>query len=189
MINHQGDPIKSPKAIQKERLQQVKKRISKYSAKFEDGIIDVKISPEPTDRGKALDMLNRLENEAMYIPSSQQLTIRVDLEQKENADIQVTTLKEAINNEIIKIIYHENQELRHIKFLSVILFLVGISTMLIASLLNSKTFFAQAAQQLFIIASWVFIWESINKVVFVRHQLIKKKLKLLQLYFANYTLQ
>ncbi len=188
MISNQGDPMKSPKAIQKERLQQLKKRINKYSAKFEDGIIDVKVSPEPMDRRKTLDILSRLESEAMYIPSSQQLTIKVDFEQKEEASTQLVALKEAINNEIIKIIYHENQELRRVKFLSIILFLVGISTMLISSLLNSKEFFVQALQQLFMIISWVFIWESIDKVVFVRHQLVKKKMKLFQIYFGDYEL-
>jgi hypothetical protein len=189
MVRNQGDFTKSPKAIQKERLQQVRKRISKYSAKFEDGIIDLKVSPEPMDRRKALDILSRLENETMYIPASLELTIKVDLENKENETNQINSLKEGINHEIIKILYHENQELRRVKIVSIILFLVGITTMLIASLLNFKDFFTQAVQQLFVISSWVFIWESIDKMVFVRHKLVKKKLKLFQLYFAEYELQ
>lgn len=189
MIRKQGEDMKSPKAIQKERLQQLRKRISKYSAKCEDGIIDLKVSPEPLDRRKALDILSRLENEAMYIPTIQPLTIKVDLENKIDANNQIVFLKETINNEIIKIIYHENQELRRVKILSLILFLIGVSTMLIASLLDFKQFFAQALQQLFVITSWVFIWEAIDKMVFVRHQLVKKKLKLFQLYFVDYELQ
>ena len=174
------------KAIRKEKIQHIRKRIGAYSAKFEDGIIDIKISSGPIDRRKVLDAITRLESDTMYISSHQQLTIRVEFEDKLEDDNKISTLKEAINSEIIKIIYHENQEIKRIKLISLILGIVGITSMSIAALLSNDKFITFAIQQLFVIISWVFIWETIDKMVFVRQQLVSKKLKLYQLYFADY---
>lgn len=189
MFKDNSDLNKSPKALQKEKIQSLNKRISKYSAKCEDGIVDIKIFTGPISRRRALDLLNRLQNETMYIPASQPLIIKLDFEDQEDTEVQTIFLKETINNEIIKIIHHENQELRRIKILSSILFIVGVGVMLIATLLTSKQFFTSAVQQLFVIASWVFIWEAIDKMVFVRQQLVSTRLKLYQLYFAEYEAQ
>ena len=173
----------------KEKLQALEKKLKHYSRHMDEGMVDLKIVPGTYTRGRALDIIQRLLNEANYIPGNQNLTLLLTFEEKENIPEQITRFQDAIQGEIIKMIHHENQEIKQVTLISFVLLLIGLISLVTSIFIPNTNTLSFAIQQIFTIISWVCIWEFIDKFIFERRKLLIDKLNLLQLYFANYEIK
>ncbi|MFA6627935.1 MAG: hypothetical protein WCT17_05340 [Bacilli bacterium] len=173
----------------KEKLQALEKKLKYYTHHVDEGMIDLKIVSGAYSRGRTLDIIQRLLLEANYIPANVNLTLMLTFEEKDNISDQITQFKQAIQGEIIKMIHHENQEIKQVNLISFVLLLVGLLSLGVSIFIRESDIFVFAIQQIFTIVSWVCIWEAIDKFIFEKRKLTIGKINLLQLYFANYELK
>jgi hypothetical protein len=171
------------------RNRELERKVSKYVRYVEDNVANINVLNPDLDLEEIDTIIEILARQTKYIPISSDITVLIEFKfKKNNNESSVEQVKELITKNLIPRIRNITQEVKRISIISSVLFGLGF-IMLIASILVSENGFSGAAiQQVFSIFSWVFIWTSLEKMIFERIDLIRYKQILKRLYFAEYEL-
>jgi hypothetical protein len=123
---------------------------------------------------------NHLRQQCGYIPFSEDIEIKIPKDCE--ADFKCT-LESMGANELSRI----KKDLRETKITALMLLFAGILFVILGNIL--ELFRGNSFQSIIVIASWVFVWASVEKWFFDRKDLKEKKMSLLQILLAKITVQ
>lgn len=202
--------ILPPKEAEKLREKQLGQQISKfkeadkevlkieyeeYDEEEDYAVIDLEISQE-SDIYQKFTMLSRrrisqeimthLEENAKYVPLYKPLLINVTMPHHTIDTDLLKTIELMVERSLTKRIIDLTVNIKQIKILSTLMVLFGLTAMMISILLSERYFNLFIINEVFSIASWVFIWKSVDGFLFDLRKTTEQKYKLLQIYSADY---
>jgi hypothetical protein len=171
------------------REKKLDKILSNYVRYIEDNIANINVIDPEMDLQEVEDAIEMLVKQTTPIPYEVDITVLIEFKyKKHNNEPSVEKVQSIISKNLVPRILSVTNEIKRISTISLILFTVGFA-MLIASILISENGFSSLAiQQVFSIFSWVFVWTSLEKMIFERIELVRRKQLLKRLYFADYEL-
>lgn len=165
------------------------KILSKYVRYVEDNIANINVVDPDLDLQEVEDLIEMLVRQTSSIPYEIDITVLIEFKyKKHNNEASVAQVQNIISKNLVPRILNKTLEIKRISTISIILFSVGF-LMLVASILITENGFSNIAiQSVFSIFSWVFVWTSLEKMIFERIELVRRKQLLKRLYFAEYEL-
>ncbi len=127
------------------------------------------------------DILTYLRNRAKYVPALDRLVVNVALRGPET----LHDLRDAVRNATMDAILYTHSELKQIKKLYTLLFVLGILTFVAKTIVTG--FFKNAGvNEIFLIIMWVFVWRAVELFFFDRGTIVRENMRLIQLHEARY---
>lgn len=127
------------------------------------------------------DILTYLRNRAKYVPALDRLVVNVALHGSET----LQELANAVRNATRDAILSAHSELKQIKKLYTLLFVLGILTFVAKTFVTG--FFKNAGvNEIFLIIMWVFVWRAVELFFFDRGTIVRENMRLIQLHEARY---
>ena len=127
------------------------------------------------------DILTYLRNRAKYVPPLDRLVVNVALHGPET----LQDLRDAVRNATRDAILYTHSELKQIKKLYTLLFVLGILTFVAKTIVTG--FFKNAGvNEIFLIIMWVFVWRAVELFFFDRGTIVRENMRLIQLHEARY---
>jgi hypothetical protein len=171
------------------RNKELERKVSKYVRYVEDNIANINVDNPDLDLQEVDDVIERLASQTKYIPVTADITVLVEFKyKKNNNESSVEQVKEVVTKNLIPRIRNITQEVKRISIISLVLFGLGFIMLLASILVTENGFSSSAIQQVFSIFSWVFIWTSLEKMIFERIDMVRHKQILKRLYFAEFEL-
>ncbi len=199
-----------PKEAEKLREKQLGQQISKFKEadkevlkiEYEEydededyAVIDLEINQESdiyqkftmlSRRRISQEIMNHLEENAKYVPLYKPLLINVTRpHQTIDADL-LKTIELMVERSLTKRIIDLTVNIKQIKILSTLMVLFGLTAMMISILLSERYLNLFIINEVFYIASWVFVWKAVEGFLFDLRKTTEQKYKLLQIYSADY---
>lgn len=173
----------------KKRNKELERKVSKYVRYVEDNIANINVANPDMDLQEIDDTIEMLARQTRYIPVTNDITVLIEFKyKKNNNENSVEQVSELVKKNLIPRIRNISQEVNRISIISLILFALGFAMLIASILVTENGFSSSAIQQVFSIFSWVFIWTSLEKMIFERIDLIRHKQNLKRLYFAEFEL-
>lgn len=198
------------KEVEKTREKQLDQQISKFKKadkevlkiKYEEydeeedyAVIDLEISQESdiyqkftmlSRRRISQEIMNHLEEYAKYVPLYKPLLINITMPNHTIAPELLQTIELMVERSLSRRIIDLTVTIKQIKILSTLMVLFGLTAMMISILLSERYLNIFIFNEVFSIASWVFIWKSVEGFLFDLRKTTEQKYKLLQIYSADY---
>ncbi|MDR2085016.1 MAG: hypothetical protein LBP67_08500 [Bacteroidales bacterium] len=129
------------------------------------------------------ELITYLENEIKYKPVDEPITVEIDIKTHDEKFIE--SLEKLIKKSTINNIEDITHDLKRNLRISILLLIFGLITLGCISLFSYFTDH-YVFNEFFVIVSWVLIWQFVEMYFFDRPKLKYDKMKLLQLYFAEF---
>lgn len=199
-----------PKEAEKLREKQLGQQISKFKEadkevlkiEYEEydededyAVIDLEITQESdiyqkftmlSRRRISQEIMNHLEENAKYVPLYKPLLINITMPNHIVEPELLKTIELMVERSLTKRIIDLTVNIKQIKIISTLMVLFGLTAMIISILLSDRFFNIFIINEVFSIASWVFIWKSVEGFLFDLRKTTDQKYKLLQIYSADY---
>ncbi|MDY0209896.1 MAG: hypothetical protein RBQ91_00625 [Acholeplasma sp.] len=199
-----------PKELEKAKEKQLEQQLSKFKEadkevnkiKYEEydededyAVIDLELSGEQdiyqrfsmlSRKRISQEIMNHIEENARYIPLYKPLLINITLPNQLIEPDLLKTIELLVEKSLIKRINDLTIQIRQIRVISTLMVLFGLVAMTVAIFLSEKYLNVFMLQEIFTIASWVFIWKSVEGFAFDQRKASLQKYKLLQIYSADY---
>jgi hypothetical protein len=173
----------------RKRNKELERKVSKYVRYVEDNIANINVTNPDMDLQEIDDTIEMLARQTRHIPVVNDITVLIEFKyKKNNNETSVDQVKELVKKNLIPRIRNISQEVKRISIISLILFGLGFAMLIASILVTENGFSSSTIQQVFSIFSWVFIWTSLEKMIFERIDLIRHKQNLKRLYFAEFEL-
>ena len=169
-------------------LQKILEKARKTAAASPEHEIDLVVSDSIYDdlsgaRSRIVreDIVAYLRNRAKYVPPLDRLVVNVALHGPET----LQDLRDAVRNATRDAILYTHSELKQIKKLYTLLFVLGILTFVAKTIVTG--FFKNAGvNEIFLIIMWVFVWRAVELFFFDRGTIVRENMRLIQLHEARY---
>jgi len=135
------------------------------------------------DKQISHEILDYIEDQAKYVPVYSQLTINVETEEYEA--VKIEDVRDAVKNHLRVGIIEKQIEMAKNSKEFIALLVLGVTSFGIKAIIN-KYVSNISINEILLIVAWVFIWRAVETIYFERKKIRKDKLKLIQLYMANY---
>lgn len=170
-------------------------KYEEYDEDEEYAVIDLELSGEQDIYQKfsmlsrkriSQEIMNHIEENAKYVPLYKPLLINVKFpNQLVEAEL-LKTIELLVERSLIKRINDLSIQIKQTRIISTFMVLFGLLTMTISIFLSEDYLNVFMLQEIFTIASWVFIWKSVEGFAFEQRRTSLQKYKLLQIYSADY---
>ena len=169
-------------------LQKILEKARKTAARSPEHEIDLVVSDSIYDdlsgaRSRIVreDIVAYLRNRAKYVPALDRLVVNVALRGPET----LHELADAVRNATRDAILYTHNELKQIKKLYTLLFVLGVLTFVAKTFVTG--FFKNAGvNEIFLIIMWVFVWRAVELFFFERGTIVRENMRLIQLHEARY---
>lgn len=170
---------KNPEVVEQQKI--LKKRLEEYNKLSNDDVHNLILDHENFSLLDAHDWLKEMEEENIFPFSQAPLTVVI----KTNYSIHPSNIQSTVQKAIIPHLFDLNRSFRRVTLIAFIYLATGLTFFLAPYLLN---FFneVEALKEIFIIMSWIFIWNGLDKFIFERHDLRFQIARLKRIYFAIY---
>lgn len=199
-----------PKEAEKAKEKQLEQQLSKFKEadkevskiKYEEyddeeeyAQIDLELSSEQdiyqkftvlSRRRINQEIMSHLEDNSKYVQLYKPLLINVTVSNKEIDAELLKTIELMVERSLIKRITDLTIQIKQVRVISSLMVIFGLAAMAISIVLSEKYLNIFMMQEIFTIASWVFIWKSVEGLAFEQRKLSMQKYKLLQIYSADY---
>lgn len=172
---------KEEKKKYKTELKRLNERVDKYKEYIEENYIEVD-AKEVMNKNTINDAIDGMEEDNKYIPYKYDLDIYVTncpLDQEE-------IVKNKIEQQIVARLYEIKLALRIFYKKIILLFVLGLIFLGISVYLHYIEFDVFVLQEIASIGSWVFMWTTVEKLFFDRHELKRKQNMIERLFFSKY---
>ena len=178
---------KATSTEKRNELDELRNLVGSYSENADDNHVHLTLRGPDLAGDDAERAIDVLEEKTKYLPLKGNLTVMVDCDCGDLLDSS-KKIKDSIRKQLIPLLYYVDLHLRRLSRVSVVLMIFGVLAMGTASLLSELSFNAYALHEILVIASWVFIWASVETFFFDRRRLKNKKHRLQRIYFADYVI-
>ena len=169
-------------------LQKILEKARKTAAASPEHEIDLVVSDSIYDdlsgaRSRIVreDIVAYLRNRAKYVPPLDRLVVNVALCGPET----LHDIRDAVRNATRDAILYTHSELKQIKKLYTLLFVLGILTFVAKTIVTG--FFKNAGvNEIFLIVMWVFVWRAVELFFFDRGTIVRESMRLVQLHEARF---
>ena len=171
------------------RDKKLDKVLANYVRYIEDNIANINVLDPDMDLQDVEDVIEILVKQTNPIPYDFDVTVLIEFKyKKHNNEASVEQVQNIITKNLVPRIIAVTNEIKRISTISLILFSFGFLMLIGSILIQENGFSSSAIQQVFSIFSWVFIWTSLEKMIFERIELVRRKRLLKRLYFSSYEL-
>lgn len=171
------------------RDKKLDKVLANYVRYIEDNIANINVLDPDMDLQEVEDVIEILVKQTNPIPYDFDVTVLIEFKyKKHNNEASVEQVQNIITKNLVPRIIAVTNEIKRISTISLILFSFGFLMLIGSILIQENGFSSSAIQQVFSIFSWVFIWTSLEKMIFERIELVRRKRLLKRLYFSSYEL-
>ena len=171
------------------RDKKLDKVLANYVRYIEDNIANINVLDPDMDLQEVEDVIEILVKQTNPIPYDFDVTVLIEFKyKKHNNEASVDQVQNIITKNLVPRIIAVTNEIKRISTISLILFSFGFLMLIGSILIQENGFSSSAIQQVFSIFSWVFIWTSLEKMIFERIELVRRKRLLKRLYFSSYEL-
>ena len=171
------------------RDKKLDKVLANYVRYIEDNIANINVLDPDMDLQEVEDVIEILVKQTNPIPFDFDVTVLIEFKyKKHNNEASVEQVQNIITKNLVPRIIAVTNEIKRISTISLILFSFGFLMLIGSILIQENGFSSSAIQQVFSIFSWVFIWTSLEKMIFERIELVRRKRLLKRLYFSSYEL-
>lgn len=131
------------------------------------------------------EIMNYLEEATKYVPLYKPVKINVTLPNQSISEELLKQIELMVERSLARRIIDLNIIIKDIILKSFLMIIFGLISMVVNILLDTY-FSIYMLEEVFMIASWVFIWKAVEGLFFDRRKTHISKLKLLQIYSADY---
>lgn len=176
---------KQEKKAYKAKLKQLNERVKRYTEYMEENYIEVD-AKEVMNKNTFTDAIDGMEEDNKYIPYKDDVEIIII-----NAlPTQQTLVKNKIETGLVSRLYEIETSLKRLHKKILVTFLLGVVFLSINVVLNYlKIQNYYFTREIASIASWVFMWTTVEKFYFDRHDLLHKKSLIERMFFAVYSFE
>jgi len=166
----------------KEKTKQLDERVKRYRDYMEETWIEVD-AREVLNKNTLTDAIDGMEEDNKYIPYKDDVEIIIKNAQK----TQQTLIRNKIEHQLVARLYELKMSIRRLYGKIFFTFTIGMISFVANVLLNHFNVEVFALTELLNIISWIFLWTTIEKFIFDRHELLYKKNLIERMYFGKYS--
>lgn len=131
------------------------------------------------------EIMNYLEEASKYVPLYKPIKINVTMHNHEISSELLKQVELMVERSLARRIIDLNVMMKDTILRSILMIIFGLISMVINIMLDTYAN-VYMLEEVFMIASWVFIWQSVEGLFFDRRKIHISKLKLLHVYSADY---
>lgn len=172
---------KEEKKRYKTELKRLNGRVDKYKEYIEENYIEVD-AREVLNKNTLTDAIDGMELDNKYIPYKYDVDIYVTNCPENQGEI----VKNRIEQQIVARLYEIKLALRVFYKKVFFVFLLGMFFLGLNIYMDYKNFDVFVFREIATIGSWVFMWTTVEKLVFDRHDLKRKQSMIERMFFSKY---
>jgi hypothetical protein len=163
-------------------------RLVHFASIMDDDTVKIQIQTKKFENLAAIEVIKILEESTKYIPLKRSVTVAVD---PNDHDIELHKIVEYVKQELVPIIFHLNNDIRRLTFLSSLMLLLSTVTLVLSVFVTNTGIEGTTGilfEQVIGIFTWVFAWTGLEKLIFDRPILTNRQKNLKRLYSAKFIL-
>ncbi|MDD2575729.1 MAG: hypothetical protein PHD47_04610 [Acholeplasmataceae bacterium] len=166
----------------KEKSKQLDERVKRYRDYMEETWIEVD-AKEVLNKNTLTDAIDGMEEDNKYIPYKDDVEIII----KNALKTQQSLVRNKIEHQLVARLYELKMSIRRLYRKIFFTFTIGMISFIINVVLNHYEVDIFAVREMLNIVSWIFLWTTIEKFIFDRHELLYKKNLMERMYFGKYS--
>ena len=166
----------------KEKSKQLDERVKRYRDYMEETWIEVD-AKEVLNKNTLTDAIDGMEEDNKYIPYKDDIEIII----KNALKTQQSLVRNKIEHQLVARLYELKMSIRRLYRKIFFTFTIGMISFIINVVLNHYEVDIFAVREMLNIVSWIFLWTTIEKFIFDRHELLYKKNLMERMYFGKYS--
>lgn len=166
----------------KEKSKQLDERVKRYRDYMEETWIEVD-AKEVLNKNTLTDAIDGMEEDNKYIPYKDDVEIII----KNALKTQQSLIRNKIEHQLVARLYELKMSIRRLYRKIFFTFTIGMIGFIINIVLHHYEVDIFAVREMLNIVSWIFLWTTIEKFIFDRHELLYKKNLMERMYFGKYS--
>lgn len=166
----------------KEKSKQLDERVKRYRDYMEETWIEVD-AKEVLNKNTLTDAIDGMEEDNKYIPYKDDVEIII----KNALKTQQSLVRNKIEHQLVARLYELKMSIRRLYGKIFFTFTIGVISFIVNVVLNHYKVNIFAVREMLNIVSWIFLWTTIEKFIFDRHELLYKKNLMERMYFGKYS--
>jgi len=166
----------------KEKSKQLDERVKRYRDYMEETWIEVD-AKEVLNKNTLTDAIDGMEEDNKYIPYKDDVEIII----KNALKTQQSLIRNKIEHQLVARLYELKMSIRRLYRKIFFTFIIGMIGFISNIVLHHYEVDLFAVREMLNIVSWIFLWTTIEKFIFDRHELLYKKNLMERMYFGKYS--
>lgn len=166
----------------KEKSKQLDERVKRYRDYMEETWIEVD-AKEVLNKNTLTDAIDGMEEDNKYIPYKDDVEIII----KNALKTQQSLIRNKIEHQLVARLYELKMSIRRLYRKIFFTFTIGMIGFISNIVLHHYEVNLFAVREMLNIVSWIFLWTTIEKFIFDRHELLYKKNLMERMYFGKYS--
>jgi len=166
----------------KEKSKQLDERVKRYRDYMEETWIEVD-AKEVLNKNTLTDAIDGMEEDNKYIPYKDDVEIII----KNALKTQQSLIRNKIEHQLVARLYELKMSIRRLYRKIFFTFTIGMIGFISNIVLHHYEVDIFAVREMLNIVSWIFLWTTIEKFIFDRHELLYKKNLMERMYFGKYS--
>lgn len=166
----------------KEKSKQLDERVKRYRDYMEETWIEVD-AKEVLNKNTLTDAIDGMEEDNKYIPYKDDVEIII----KNALKTQQSLIRNKIEHQLVARLYELKMSIRRLYRKIFFTFTIGMIGFISNIILHHYEVDLFAVREMLNIVSWIFLWTTIEKFIFDRHELLYKKNLMERMYFGKYS--
>ncbi|MCK9493246.1 MAG: hypothetical protein M0Q00_02630 [Acholeplasmataceae bacterium] len=166
----------------KEKSKQLDERVKRYRDYMEETWIEVD-AKEVLNKNTLTDAIDGMEEDNKYIPYKDDVEIII----KNALKTQQSLIRNKIEHQLVARLYELKMSIRRLYRKIFFTFTIGMIGFISNIVLHHYEVDLFAVREMLNIVSWIFLWTTIEKFIFDRHELLYKKNLMERMYFGKYS--